>query len=76
MNKRQRAVHRVKLILEEEQPLTIREIISRLNDDKYHWMPHSSMQLSQLIRGHFDVKKANIHYEHGDKYVYSLKEEY
>ena len=75
MNKRERIVHRIKLILQEEQPLTIGEIISRLGKDKYRWMPDSSNQLAQLIRGHFNVNQVRLHWETGTQYEYSLKEE-
>lgn len=75
MNKRQRIVHRVKLILEEQQPLTIDQIVLRLADDKYHWMPHNTNQLAQLVRGHFNVKQIRLCSDTGEQYEYSLKEE-
>lgn len=76
MNKRQRAVHRVRLILEEQQPLTIDQIVLRLADDKYRWMPHNTNQLAQLVRGHFDVKQVSLFSHTGrTQYEYSLKEE-
>lgn len=73
MTKREKAVYRVRKILERTSPLTIQQIYDNMIDDRYKWTPLNTNQLSKLIRGKFQVTEVKV--TGGLQFLYSLKED-